>query len=57
VRLVIENAQNGTYIIEASTDLLNWTPLSTNISDGGLVLFKDTAATNFNYRFYRARSK
>jgi hypothetical protein len=44
---------NLTYRIDASTDLLTWTPL-TNLSDpAGTVQFTDPAATHFPRRFYR----
>ena len=43
-----------TYIIEGSTNLLNWTPLKTNTVDSlGNLEFTDTSATN-RTRFYRA---
>lgn len=40
------------YDLEATTDLLQWQPV-TSISAGGLVDFVDTDATNFPNRFYR----
>ena len=43
----------STYVILASTDLLNWTPISTNVASGGSILFTDSAATNYPGRFYR----
>jgi len=41
-------------IIEASGDLLNWHPISTNIINGGSVTFSDSSGTNFTHRFFRA---
>jgi hypothetical protein len=45
-----------TIIVQASTNLVDWTPLSTNILDEGLIYFFDPATTNFPWRFYRAMS-
>jgi hypothetical protein len=44
---------NNTIVIQASTDLKNWTPISTyNIATGNFFIL-DTNAPNFNTRFYR----
>jgi hypothetical protein len=40
------------YILQGSTNLSTWTPLLTNATT--LYDFTDTAATNYNNRFYRA---
>ncbi len=40
-----------TYVIEGSTDLVNWLPIYTN---GGSFMFADTNATNYQQRFFRA---
>jgi hypothetical protein len=45
----------GTCVSEWSTNLLQWLPLSTNMSDGLLYLVTDWAATNSPQRFYRVR--
>jgi VCBS repeat-containing protein len=42
------------YVIEASTNLTNWIPISTNSGVGGDVVFTDFDAANFSPRFYRA---
>ena len=43
------------YVIEASTDLINWTPVVTNTtSSGGTFRFTDNNAGSFPYRYYRA---
>jgi subtilisin-like proprotein convertase family protein len=46
-----------TYIIEASTDLINWTAMCTNTLNGNCWSFVDEKATNFSARFYRAVRK
>jgi hypothetical protein len=43
-----------TYVIEASTTLTNWVPISTNALPDCVLEFVDTNAVNFPYRFYRA---
>jgi len=50
------NGQNGSrFAIEASTNLLNWTPLKTNLVTDGSFDYVDTEAPAFSRRFYRAR--
>lgn len=47
-------AAGGTYTIEASSDLINWIPLSTNYCPSGFLEFTDTNAGALPIRFYRA---
>jgi hypothetical protein len=48
-------ATNGfCFHIEASTDLLHWTPLCTNVVTDGALHFVDPDAPALNARFYRA---
>jgi hypothetical protein len=42
------------YIIQASTNMLNWQPLTNFVGTTSPLNFNDPAATNFNRRFYRA---
>lgn len=42
-----------TYIVMASSDLVNWAPVATNIASANTVLFTDPVASNFPSRFYR----
>jgi uncharacterized protein (TIGR03790 family) len=49
----VENAGAATCLIEASTNLLQWTPVATNAAPGGFD-FSDFNARNFTARFYRA---
>ncbi len=48
-------ASPGIYVIEASTDLINWTRLQTNTATGGTNIFIDIQSPNFDTRFYRLR--
>jgi len=41
-------------IVEASTNLVDWTPILTNTASIGPLYFHDPNMTNFNQRFYRA---
>lgn len=44
-----------TLIIEASTNLANWTAMATNLVETGSVYFSDPGFAEFPLRFYRAR--
>jgi hypothetical protein len=45
-----------TNVIDASTDLLQWLPVSTNVNGSGTVWFSDPDIQTFDRRFYRLRS-
>jgi len=46
------------YILQASTDLTNWTSLITNTAaPDGLVNFSDSNASSFPFQFYRAQQQ
>jgi len=57
VQFILEGNVGLTYVVEASTNLVNWTPLTTLVATNGAMPVLDTAATNFNHRFYRAVGK
>jgi hypothetical protein len=46
-----------TNVIDASTDLLQWTPIATNSLDCGVLNVLDPGAAGFPYRFYRLRAQ
>ena len=50
-RVSVTGLAGQTYIIETSTNLVNWVPIYTN---GGSFMFTDPNATNYNQQFYRA---
>jgi hypothetical protein len=51
--LVAGNVPGKENVIEASTNLINWLPISTNFAQTNSYMFLDTEATNFSRRFYR----
>ena len=44
----------GNYVIQASTNLINWIAIATTNTPTGVLDFTDTDAANFDLRFYRA---
>lgn len=58
--LFLQGHAGRTNVIEASTDLVTWVGVSTNVMDYSLcpicpfVIFEDAASTNLTRRFYRA---
>jgi hypothetical protein len=59
-RLFLQGHAGQTNVIEASTDLVTWVGVSTNVMDYSLcpicpfAIFEDSASTNLARRFYRA---
>jgi len=45
------------YVVQASTNLINWDSIWTNASPGGSLLFEDPQTTNFLRRFYRVMNQ
>jgi hypothetical protein len=41
-------------LIQASTNLVDWTTLATKVANDVVLSYGDNSATNFPYRFYRA---
>jgi hypothetical protein len=52
--LMLQGPISSNYVIEASTDLFNWTPAIYFSSTNSPFYFSDPSATNFSQRFYRA---
>ena len=54
VQFTLSGAAGRTYIVQASTDMINWVPIFTNSAPAsGLLQFIDSKATNYPSRFYR----
>ena len=54
-QLQIAGRDGSIVVVEASTDLSNWVPISTNTLVNGVVVSADADSRKFNNRFYRAR--
>jgi hypothetical protein len=50
--LQFAGSDTQTYVVETSTNLINWPPVSTNSPSGGRFIFTDTNATD-PARYYR----
>lgn len=53
-QILLQAQSNYAYVIQASSDLLNWQPISTNVAANGVIQIKDSNAVNYPVRFYRA---
>ncbi len=53
LQLSLKDRTGGSFRIDVSTDLINWTPLATITNSPGSAVFTDSTATNTNRRFYR----
>jgi len=51
---LLSGPTGSNYVILASTNLKDWTPISTNTAPTGSVTFTDTTATNHGFRYYKA---
>ena len=51
--LMLQGPVGSNYIIQASTDLINWQPITNFATTNSPFFFTDPAATNYNHRFYR----
>lgn len=53
-RMQLFGPSGSNFVIEASSNLQNWVPISTNAAPTGTVSYLDTAAKTNTVRFYRA---
>jgi predicted RNase H-like HicB family nuclease len=53
--LQITGASNYNYLVESSTNLVNWTPTALLVNSNGAAFFADKTATNLPAKFYRAK--
>jgi len=52
--LELSGKAGGNYIIMASSNMVDWIPISTNAAPTGAVSFTDTNAVNLGFRYYKA---
>ena len=52
--LQLSGMPGKTFVLQASTNLINWVPISTNVPPATIQTFIDPAVGNFPQRFYRA---
>ncbi len=57
ISLTLVGQPGVTYVVEASTDLVNWVVISTQSSADGIIIINDPAGTSNAVRFYRARQQ
>jgi hypothetical protein len=50
----LEGQTNQIYVIQSSSDLIQWETLGTNHAPHGIIQFKDSTSTNHTRRYYRA---
>jgi hypothetical protein len=53
VHLFFAGASGQTYVLQASTNLVDWVPVSTNVAPAEIFEMTDPQAANFQFRFYR----
>jgi uncharacterized repeat protein (TIGR03806 family) len=53
-QMVIAGTAGKSYVLQASSNLVNWIPISTTMPPSTPFTMSDPAATNFQHRFYRA---
>ena len=54
--LMLQGTIGPNYVIQATTDLLHWLPITNFASTNSPVYFYDPAATNYSRRFYRVQA-
>jgi len=52
--LMLQGPVGSNYVIQASTNLINWQQVTNFVSTNATMYFRDSSAANFNRRFYRA---
>jgi hypothetical protein len=57
VHLFFAGVSGQTYALLASTNLVDWVPVSTNIAPAGIFEMTDPEAAHFQYRFYRTKEQ
>ena len=53
VQFCLDGEIGRAYVVEGSSDLVNWTLLATSLNTDGVLRFSDPAKSNFPQRYYR----
>jgi uncharacterized repeat protein (TIGR01451 family) len=54
-RVILTGQSGSTYVLQASENLANWSPIATNTAPAnGIIQFSDADAPSHNQRYYRA---
>lgn len=53
VHLFFAGASGQTYVLQATTNLVNWVPVATNLAPSAIFEMTDPQAAQFQFRFYR----
>lgn len=56
-KVLLSGPSGSNFVVDASTDLNNWSPILTNFASTGTISCTDTLAKNFPIRFYRAHTQ
>lgn len=56
-KLQFSGPTGSNLVIQATSDMVHWSPISTNVIVGGSVTYTDTVAKTMSGRFYRAMLK
>lgn len=56
-QMIFSTQPRTSYVVQASTNLLDWESISTAVATGPSVLFEDALANNFLRRFYRVMAQ
>jgi hypothetical protein len=56
-QLRFAGSTGSNYVLQATTNLIDWTPIATNTAVTNHFDFYDANATNYPYRFYRVKKQ
>jgi len=54
-KIQLSGPSGSNYVIQASSDLKNWTPIFTNTAPSGSLSYTDAVANSLSFQYYRAK--